>query len=57
MDRRTFFRFSAPSIVVMTLFMVIPLLMAIWLGMQFMTFSNITSPQFVGLDAFNQVKY
>lgn len=49
MDRRTFFRFSAPSIVVMTLFMVIPLLMAIWLGMQFMTFNNITSPQFVGL--------
>ncbi len=49
MDRRTFFRFSAPSIIVMTLFMVIPLLMAIWLGMQFMTFNNITSPQFVGL--------
>jgi ABC-type sugar transport system permease subunit len=48
-DRRTFFRFSAPSIIVMTLFMVIPLLMAIWLGMQFMTFNNITSPQFVGL--------
>lgn len=55
MDRRTFFRFSAPSIVVMTLFMVIPLLMAIWLGMQFMTFNNITSPQFVGLRNYAEV--
>lgn len=55
MDRRTFFRFSAPSIIVMTLFMVIPLLMAIWLGMQFMTFNNITSPQFVGLRNYAEV--
>jgi ABC-type sugar transport system permease subunit len=54
-DRRTFFRFSAPSIIVMTLFMVIPLLMAIWLGMQFMTFNNITSPQFVGLRNYAEV--
>jgi ABC-type sugar transport system permease subunit len=54
-DRRTFFRFSAPSIIVMALFMVIPLLMAIWLGMQFMTFNNITSPQFVGLRNYVEV--
>jgi len=33
----------------MTLLMVVPLFMAIWLGMQFMTFNNITDPQFVGL--------
>jgi ABC-type sugar transport system permease subunit len=33
----------------MTLLMVIPLLMAIWLGMQFMTYTNISDPQFVGL--------
>lgn len=39
----------------MTLFMVIPLLMAIWLGMQFMTFNNITSPQFVGLRNYAEV--
>ncbi|RME99080.1 MAG: sugar ABC transporter permease [Chloroflexi bacterium] len=49
MNRGTFFRFAAPSIVVMTLLMVVPLFMAIWLGMQFMTFNNITDPQFVGL--------
>lgn len=49
MKRRTFFEFSAPSIIIMTLLMVIPLFMAIWLGTQFMTFNNINDPQFVGL--------
>ncbi len=49
MKRSTFFRFAAPSIFMMTVLMVIPLIMAIWLGMQFMTFANITEPQFVGL--------
>jgi ABC-type sugar transport system permease subunit len=33
----------------MTLLMVIPLFMAIWLGTQYLTFNNITDPQFVGL--------
>lgn len=49
MKRATFFRFAAPSIVVMTLLMVIPFFMAIWLGMNLVTFNNITSPQFIGL--------
>jgi ABC-type sugar transport system permease subunit len=49
MNRDTFFRFAAPSIAMMVLLMVIPLLMAIWLGTQFMTFTNISAPQFVGL--------
>ena len=49
MKRSTFFRFAAPSIITMTLLMVIPLLMAIWLGMQFLTFNNINEPQFIGL--------
>lgn len=49
MNRSTFFRFAAPSIIVMTLLMVIPLLMAIWLGMNFITYNNINSPQFIGL--------
>lgn len=55
MKRGTFFRFAAPSIFIMTLLMVIPLIMAIWLGMQFMTFTNITAPQFVGLQNFIEV--
>ena len=49
MKRGTFFQFTAPSIIIMALLMVVPLVMAIWLGMQFMTFNNITAPQFVGL--------
>jgi ABC-type sugar transport system permease subunit len=49
MNRSTFLRFSAPSIIVMTLLMVVPFVMAIWLGMNLVTFNNITSPQFIGL--------
>jgi ABC-type sugar transport system permease subunit len=49
MTRKTFYQFMAPSMIVMTLLMVIPIGMAIWLGMNFVTFNNITEPQFVGL--------
>lgn len=55
MKRGTFFRFAAPSILLMTLLMVVPLVMAIWLGTQFMTFTNINTPQFVGLQNFIDV--
>ncbi|MBP7693128.1 MAG: sugar ABC transporter permease [Anaerolineales bacterium] len=55
MQRGTFFRFAAPSILIMTLLMVIPLLMAIWLGMHLMTFNNINSPQFIGLRNYIEV--
>lgn len=50
MKRDTFFRFASPSILLMTLLMVVPLFMAIWLGMNFMTFNNIQTPQFIGFD-------
>jgi len=49
MKRGAFFQFAAPSIFIMTLLMVIPLIMAIWLGMHFITFNNINQPQFIGL--------
>lgn len=55
MTRKTFFRFASPSIIIMTLLMVIPLIMAIWLGMQFMTYANINAPQFVGLRNYIEV--
>ncbi len=55
MKRRTFFQFASPSIIIMMLLMVIPLLMAIWLGMNYITYNNITSPQFVGLRNFIEV--
>jgi len=49
MKRGTFFAFSSPSIVIMTLLMFIPLLMAIYLGMTRLNFQNVTSPEFIGL--------
>jgi ABC-type sugar transport system permease subunit len=49
MKRSTFLQFAAPSIIIMTLLMVIPLIMAIWLGMNYITYNNINDPQFVGL--------
>jgi multiple sugar transport system permease protein len=39
----------------MTLLMVVPLLMAIWLGMQFMTFNNINEPQFIAFQNYIDV--
>ena len=55
MTRNTFYRFASPSMVIMTLLMVIPLFMAIWLGTNFMTFANINEPQFVGLQNYIDV--
>ena len=55
MKRKTFFQFASPSIIIMMLLMVIPLIMAIWLGMNYITYNNITSPQFVGLRNYIQV--
>jgi len=55
MKRSTFLQFASPSIIIMMLLMVIPLLMAIWLGMNYITYNNITSPQFVGLRNFIEV--
>jgi len=55
MKRGTFFKFASPSIIIMMLLMVIPLLMAIWLGMNYITYNNIASPQFVGLRNFIEV--
>ncbi len=55
MKRNTFFRFASPSIIIMTLLMVIPLFMAVWLGMNYVTYNNITSPQFIGLENYKDV--
>jgi ABC-type sugar transport system permease subunit len=55
MRRSTFFRFAGPSIIIMTLLMAIPLLMAIFLGMNYVTYNNVTEPQFVGLRNYLEV--
>ena len=55
MKRSTFLGFAAPSILIMTLLMVIPLGMASWLGLHFMTYDNVLSPQWVGLRNYTDV--
>ena len=49
MKRGTFFAFASPSIVIMTTLMLIPLLIAIYLGMTRLNYQNITAPDFIGL--------
>jgi ABC-type sugar transport system permease subunit len=55
MKRSTFFRFAAPSIIIMTLLMVIPLIMAIFLGMNYVTYNTINDPQWIGLRNYIEV--
>jgi len=55
MKRGTFFQFSAPSIATMTLLMVFPLAVAIWLSFNFLTFRNINAPSFVGWSNYLEV--
>jgi len=55
MPRKSFLMFSAPSNLTMLALMIFPLVMAIWLGMHFLTFQNIDSPQFVGLENYRAV--
>ena len=50
MSRRHFTFFVGPSVIVMLLLMIVPLLAAIWLGLHFITFRNVTSPEWVGLE-------
>jgi ABC-type sugar transport system permease subunit len=50
MPRRVFFAFVTPSVIAMVTLMIVPLIAAIWLGMHYITFSNVTDPQWVGLD-------
>ncbi|MEO0565547.1 MAG: sugar ABC transporter permease, partial [Chloroflexota bacterium] len=55
MTRRTFLTFTAPSVVIMTLLMVIPFATAIWLGFYNITFRSINNPQFVGWANYQEV--
>ncbi|MCL4248178.1 MAG: sugar ABC transporter permease [Anaerolineae bacterium] len=50
MERRTFFYFVGPSVVIMLLLMVAPLIAAIILGFHFITLRNVTEPSWVGFE-------
>ena len=55
MKPKAFYQFAGPSLVVMGVLMVFPLVVAIWLGMNFITFRNINDPQFVGFANYLEV--
>jgi len=55
MKRRTFLAFVSPSVAIMLLLMVLPLVTAIWLGFNFITFKNLAMPQWVGLENYTEV--
>ena len=55
MTRKTFFIFVSPSVIIMLLLMVLPLVTAIWLGFNFITFKNLATPQWVGLENYTEV--
>ena len=55
MNRRTFFMFMSPSLFVMLMLMVFPLVTSVWLSMHFITFRNINDPVFVGLTNYAEV--
>ena len=53
MERKHFYFFVGPSVVIMLALMVAPLLAAIWLGFHRMTFTNVTEPVWVGLENYS----
>ncbi|MEM7536155.1 MAG: sugar ABC transporter permease [Chloroflexota bacterium] len=55
MKLKTFWQFTAPSNVVMITLMIIPLGLAIWFGLNYITFTNATDPDFVGLANYREV--
>lgn len=55
MKAKTFYQFASPSILAMGTLMVFPLAIAIWLGLNFITFRNLNAPQFVGLANYLEV--
>lgn len=56
MERKTFFQFSGASIFLMVALMVMPLIVAIWLSTQFLTFRTLQDgPQFIGLQHYREI--
>jgi ABC-type sugar transport system permease subunit len=55
MKRKTFFQFTAPSNIVMVTLMILPLGLAIWLGMNYITYKTFTEPVFIGLQNYQEV--
>ncbi len=55
MKRNLFYKFSAPSNLTMVLLMIIPLGVAVYLSLHFVTFRNINTPDWVGLSNYTAI--
>ncbi len=55
MKRNTFLAFISPSVTMILLLMVLPLVTAIWLGFNFITFRTLNTPQWIGLQNYAEV--
>ena len=55
MKRKTFYQFTGPSIFLMLALMIFTLIMAIWLGLNYVTYYNINTPVFTGLSNYVDV--
>lgn len=55
MKVNVFYRFSGPSIAVMLALLVVPVVMAAWFGLHYMTYTNINHPRYVGLQNFRDI--
>ena len=55
MNRRTFWGFTVPSVVVMLALMVFPLITTVWLGFQKLLLRDLNNPQWIGFDNYTDV--
>ena len=55
MKRNVFLAFISPSVIVMTIMMVVPLVTAILLSFNYITYSNLNEPSFVGLRNYREI--
>ncbi len=55
MNRRTFWGFTIPSVVVMLALMVFPLVTTVWLGFQKLLLRDLNNPEWVGFDNYSDV--
>ncbi|MEM7133007.1 MAG: sugar ABC transporter permease [Chloroflexota bacterium] len=55
MKLKTFWQFTAPSNIVMISLMIVPLGLAVWFGLNYITFTNVTAPEYVGLSNYREV--
>ncbi len=55
MNRSTFFAFMAPSLISMVVLMIVPLVMAFWLGFQSFSYWTMDTPRFVWLQNYQDI--